>query len=108
MYDLQPSEAHVTSRNFMEIRNLLSKQYVLQDQGSIQRKMSVENKEKGNVNEKNLEEERIDWHRLIPNGQDKQKHFLHPGVKLKTRNATSVHNELSKGKNSYSRTNSKN
>ncbi|KAK3589524.1 hypothetical protein CHS0354_041647 [Potamilus streckersoni] len=107
MYDLQPSEAQVTSRNFMETTNLLGKQYVLQDQGSIQRKMSVENKEERNVNEKNVEEEIIDRHRLISDVHDKQRHFLHPDVKLLTRNVASLHNAFATEENSY-RTNSKN
>ncbi|KAK3589526.1 hypothetical protein CHS0354_041649 [Potamilus streckersoni] len=108
MYNLQPSEAQVSSRNFMEIESHLGKQYVLQDQGSIQRKMSVENKEERNVNDKHIEEELKDRYRLIPDGQNNQKHFLHPDVKVLTQNVASLHNAFATGENSYSRTNSKN
>ncbi|KAL3861175.1 hypothetical protein ACJMK2_007240, partial [Sinanodonta woodiana] len=109
MYDLQPSEVHVTPKKFMERTSLLGKQYVLRDQGNIQRNMAVENKEETNINENKKEAELTDRRRLIPDEEERQTHSLYPDVKLLTRNIASLRKAFAKGENRYNnRTNIKN
>ncbi|KAK3605879.1 hypothetical protein CHS0354_017785, partial [Potamilus streckersoni] len=90
-YDLRPAETRVVSRNFLEVPGVHGKRYVLEDQGSIQRKYSMENQGAAIVNEKNLKQEFTDILKRFSQRQDDKIHFPRTGAMPLSRNTTGLH-----------------